>query len=289
MWFARSCFSSYLDLQFLCELIIVATPRSVKQSFTAHMHPSLTSDIEVSTKHRLPAIDRAVRVLDILVDGPTSLADISARLHVPRSTIYRIINSLQAAHLVVREQDGSYVLGPALLRLARATPVRTDVVSLSRRPMEALAALSGETVKLSRLDGDDAVVVDVVLGHGNFSVTTLIGRRFPVHIGAASKVLIAHLPQPAIDAVIARQHFPGHAKRSRLLKELSVVRESGYALDDGTFSNGIQAVAAPIRDATANVVASISIPFLPSANRDVPDLINKVVSAARTISFELGG
>ncbi|QYU66522.1 helix-turn-helix domain-containing protein [Leptolyngbya sp. 15MV] len=127
--------------------------------------------------HRIPAVDRAVEVLDALASGAAGIRDLAAQLGIPRSTVYRVLNSLEAHALVVRGADQVYRLGPHILRLARAVPFGLDLVGTARPVMEALAAELRCTVKLSVLDGAHALVVATVESPESYAVTTQVGRR----------------------------------------------------------------------------------------------------------------
>jgi len=141
--------------------------------------------------HRIPAMERAVDVLEGLAAGAAGIRDLTVRLGIPRSTVYRVLNSLEARGLAVRGSDNLYRLGPQLPRLARAVPSGFDLVAVSRPLMEDLARALRCSVKLSVLDAGVALVVATAESPETYSVTTQVGRRFPLHAGAASKVLLA--------------------------------------------------------------------------------------------------
>lgn len=222
------------------------------------------------TAHRIPAVERAAALLDALAQAPQAggqIRDLSAALGIPRSTVYRILNSLAAHRLVERSGDSAWRLGPNLLRLARAVPAGTDLVSLARSEMEALAAALAVTVKLSVLESGDALVVAVAEGPQTYSVTTQVGRRFPLHAGAASKVLAAFgaedVRQRLIAGKLARHTAATITGPRALAAALEQVVRDGIAEDQGEFVAGVRAIAAPIFDHTGGCVGAVSIPFLP--------------------------
>ena len=155
--------------------------------------------------HRIPAVERALQALDLLCgegEAPT-IRDLAARLGVPRSTVYRIVNTLEAHGVARRDAAGRYTPGPRLLAYARAVPRGADLATLAMPALEELADAAQATAKLSVLDGDAALVVAVAPGPGAYSVATQVGRRFPLHAGAASKVLAARLGDVARRALLA--------------------------------------------------------------------------------------
>jgi DNA-binding IclR family transcriptional regulator len=221
-----------------------------------------------STEHRIPAVERTLQTLDLLCSGgdPPTIRDLASRLGIPRSTVYRILNTLEAHGVARRDAEGRYAPGPRLLAYARAVPRGEDLPTLAAPVLAKLAATARATAKLSVLDGDAALVVAVAPGPGAYSVTTQVGRRFPLHAGAASKVLAAHMAERA-RATAFRRALPRVTGATVtdpaiLAKVLAEVRRSGIARDEAEFAEGVHALAAPVVDAGGACVAAVSAAFL---------------------------
>ena len=65
-------------------------------------------------------LDKAIRILEALEAGPSSLHDLSERAGLPRATAHRLARALEAHRLVGRDSGGRFVLGSGLARLGRA-------------------------------------------------------------------------------------------------------------------------------------------------------------------------
>jgi DNA-binding IclR family transcriptional regulator len=244
--------------------------------------------------HRNPAIERAVDVLDALTRKPgASISQLSELLSIPRSTIYRILNSLEAGAVVAKEGEG-YHVGPKLIQWAHAVTRGADLVSLARPHLERLANAEIATVKLSVLDDDRALVVAVAESPRQYSISTQVGSRFPLHAGAASKVLLAHAPKEARDRALAG---PLAAETSATVTDpqalramLADVRARGYATDQGEYTLGINAVAAPVFGPDGRCIAAISIPYLGESEGARADALrDAVVVAAQALTRQMGG
>ncbi|MDO9403961.1 MAG: IclR family transcriptional regulator [Polaromonas sp.] len=247
------------------------------------------------TEHRIPAVDRAIQLLDCLARAgkPLGLRELALALDVPRSTVYRLVNSLEAGLLVVKATEQAYVLGPGLKRLANAVPQGFDLVSVARPIVEALASQLQLGAKLSVLDAGDVLVVISAVSPTAYTVSTQVGRRFPLHAGAASKVIAAYLTADALSAALPARleaHTPQTiTAKAQLRAELHVVREAGYATDHGEYANGIEAIAAPVFGTVGECLAALSVPFFmdeSQARRD--QILASVRAAAARISAELG-
>jgi len=226
----------------------------------------------VVAPHRVPAIERMMEVLDRLerARGWPTVKDLATSCGVPRTTVYRILNTLEAHRMVVRGGDeGGYQLGSRLLALAARVPHGTEWRRLARsvQPwLQRLAAETGETAKLSVLDGDAALCVAVAPGPSTIALAALQGARFPLHAGAASKVLLAAIERPARDAFLAVP-LPRFTARTitdsrALSRELARVRRVGWAEDTGEHNLSVHAVAAPVRDDAGGVIAALSLAYL---------------------------
>jgi DNA-binding IclR family transcriptional regulator len=245
--------------------------------------------------HRIPAVDRAIEVLDFMgrAARPVGLRELAEELGVPRSTVYRLINSLEAGEMVVKAGEQVYVLGSAIKRLAQAVPQGFDLVTLARPTLDALAIELQLSAKLSVLDQGSALVVLSAVAPTSYTVSTQVGRRFPLHAGAASKVLAAFMDAAALAAALPAQ-LERHTdqtitSRSRLKAELLAVRKTGYASDKGEFATGIEAVAAPVFGPDGSCVAALSVPyFMDEAQGKREAILAGVLRAASAVSAKLG-
>ncbi len=245
--------------------------------------------------HRIPAVDRAIQVLDFLgrAARPLGLRELALEIAVPRSTVYRLINSLEAGQFVTKAGEQTYVLGPALKRLAQAVPQGFDLVTIARPTLDALAVELELSVKLSVLDQGCALVVLSAVPPASYSVSTQVGRRFPLHAGAASKVLAAYLSADALAAALPakleRHSSQTITSKTKLKAELLAVKSAGFASDRGEFAKGVEAISAPVFGPDGHCVAALSVPFfMDESEVKRQRILTGVRTAARTISAELG-
>jgi DNA-binding IclR family transcriptional regulator len=228
-------------------------------------------------KHRIPAIDRMMDVLGLLERraDEARIRDLVAMLGLPRTTVYRILNSLQSHDMVRRSPSGGYTLGPRLVSLASrvlASSQDYDLAQLALPHLEQLTAEIGEASKVSVRDRDGVLVVAAVKGSQPYALTSSPGQRLPLHAGAAGKVLLAYLPpaelKPLIEGPLSRFTDRTLTDPQKLTQELARIRSRGWALDRGEYALSINAVAAPIPDRTGQVIAALSIPFVAGADRE---------------------
>jgi DNA-binding IclR family transcriptional regulator len=225
-------------------------------------------------KHTIPVIDRMMEILGQLErhGGGLNIRELAQSLKVPRTTVYRIMNTLQSHEVVRRDDDGVYHLGRRLLALAAHTTTRYSDVKLAAvcQPfLDKLAAELGEGVKLSIIDDDGAMVLAAAQGRREYALTVATGQRMPIHASAAGKLILAHQLADVVDYWLD-QPLPAYTNKTitdprKLRTILASIRRVGWAMDECETAPSIQAVAAPIFARSGELVAAISVPFLAGA------------------------
>jgi DNA-binding IclR family transcriptional regulator len=250
-------------------------------------------------RHRIPAIDRMMDVLALLERRPNgaTIREMVEALKLPRTTVYRILNTLQQHEMVRRSDDGNLRLGPRLLTLAAralGNAEEYDLASLSMPHLQRLSEQTGEGSKVSVLDNDGILVVAAVQGTRDYALTVVPGQRLPLHAGAASKVLLAHLPKSQLQALLS-EPLVAYTSRTirdphRLSAELARIRRQGYAHDKGEYAPSINAFAAPIPDRSGKVIAALSVPYLAGADKAHVEKVRvSVIAVAGAIAADLPG
>jgi DNA-binding IclR family transcriptional regulator len=244
---------------------------------------------DAALKHRIPVIDRMMDVLGELErrEAGASIGDLVMRLQLPRTTVYRILNSLELHDMVRRSEAGTYHLGRRLLGLAShvaATVGPLDLVPFATPVLERLSTTLGEASKLTVIDGDGVLVIAAAQGRRAYALSVTPGQRMAGHAGAAGKMLLAHLPQAVLDQWLARPLEALTPKTitdpKRLRSELARIRRLGWSYDKGENGPSILAFAAPVRDRSDSVVAAISVPFLLGTEPSRMEEIRQAVVAA---------
>ncbi|TQR83945.1 IclR family transcriptional regulator [Mycobacterium hodleri] len=242
------------------------------------------------------SVDRALLVMEILAtNGQAGVTEIAAELGVHKSTVSRIISVLEARGYVEQLADrGKYRLGFAIARLARATSGQLDLVKQSQAACDALALESGETTNLAVLDGDRIVNVAEAIGPAGIALRTWVGQSCPAHTTSSGKVLLAALDDAQLRESLGTrlESFTDATitARSALQAELAVVREQGWACVREELEVGLNAVAAPVYDASGRVVAALSVsgPSYRLGENEFEATAKRTIAAAETISRRLG-
>jgi DNA-binding IclR family transcriptional regulator len=247
------------------------------------------------TGNGVQSVDRALTILTVLARvGQAGVSEIAAELGVHKSTAFRLVSTLENHEIVEQtEVRGKYRLGMGLVRLAGASSARLDVVQEARPVCRRLAAESGETVNLAVLSEGSALYVDQVSGGTGLPSHNWVGQHIPLHATSNGKILLSGLEPAEVDLRIVELPAYTHrtiTSRTELLRELDVVRAEGYAVAADELEVGLTALAAPVRSAHGDVIASISLSGqtfrLPEAR--VRELVPVVIAAGADVSRRLG-
>ncbi len=251
---------------------------------------------ERSSVAAVQSVDRALSVLEILAaNGEAGVTEVAAELGVHKSTAFRLVAVLESRGFVEQLADrGKYRLGFGVVRLAGAAAAQLDIAQEGRPICEALAADLEETVNIAILDSDRAVNVSQVRGPAALSTHNWVGQGTPLHATSSGKVLLAYAPDAVRKAVLSREPARFTAATitdaEALQDQLDRIVEQGWGSTVEEFEVGLNAVAAPVRDADGDVVAALSVsgPSFRMEPADFPRVARRLVAGAAELSKRLG-
>ncbi len=256
---------------------------------------SNSEPVSASAPSGVQSVERALTILEILARaGEAGVTSIAEEIGVHKSTAFRLVSALETAGLVEQAGDrGKYRLGMGILRLAGATTARLDVVQEARPICKRLATSTGETVNLAVLAEGAALYLDQVAGSSSLQAHNWVGQHIPLHATSNGKVLLGGLSADELTRTLGS--LPSYTDatittRKRLLAEVEKARATGYALAVDELEVGLTAVAAPIRNAHGDVIASLSLsgPTFRLDEARVEAVLPQLLAAADEISHRLG-
>ncbi len=244
------------------------------------------------------SLAKGLRLLDAFsLDRPAlNLAELTATSRLPRATTHRLLSTLRdLGYLHYDPATRQFRLGYKLLERGYLVSEQIDLRPIARPHLERLRDETRETVSLQVVDGDEGVYVEKLEPLAGFRLWTRVGMRRPLHAGCSMKVLLAHLPPERVNQIVQRG-LPRLTPLTltdadALRRDLAAIRAQGHSVTFGESHEGVHGVAAPVRDHTGRVVASISV-LGPAARipRDrISDLVARVMRSAAEISRDLGG
>jgi len=243
-------------------------------------------------------LDRLVLILDCFTRSQPvwSLAELSARLNVPKSTLHRFLVGLETHDILRRDADNKcWRLGYRPVIWGSLAAESTTLRDLARPVMAELTAASGETAILTVYYNGDVTCIDLCETQHPVRLRMEVGTLRAAHAGASSKVLMAYLPEEEIQAIIRERGLPKLCTNTiteldALRVELAQIREQGYATSVEETDPGAWGIATPIRNWRGLVVGAIGVAG--PTTRYSPEKAQQYVTlcrhAAEEISARLG-
>jgi DNA-binding IclR family transcriptional regulator len=209
------------------------------------------------------SLERAFAILDEVSRRPAGVTDIADRVGLPKSTVARLLGTLEDVEAVERFDGARWRIGPGVTALTAAVSPERTLVSVAQPVLADLVAELGEDAGLGLPDGNEILYVAQAESDNPVQVRDWTGTRAPMHTVPSGLVLLAEWPDDALDAYL-RGELVALTSRTitdpeRLRRRLTEVREAGFAWGLGEFAEGIDSVAAPVRDARGNAIAAIHV------------------------------
>jgi DNA-binding IclR family transcriptional regulator len=209
------------------------------------------------------SVERAFAILSSVAARPAGVTALAERLDLPKSTVARLLGSLEDLGAVERVAGRRWQVGPGVTSLAATGSPARSLAALARGQLSRLVESVGEDAGLAVPDGYDVLYVDQVECDHPVQVRDWTGTRVPMHAVPSGLVFLAEWPASAIDGYLTRELArltPATVvDPDQLRSRLEDVRRSGYAWGLEEFAEGINSVAAPVHDARGNVVAAIHV------------------------------
>ena len=213
---------------------------------------------------RVQSIERAFAVLASLGDGPLGVTEVAERTDLPKSTAARLLASLSREGAVEQLAGGTrWRLGPRLLTLASGIRSSRGLVATAHPFLVELAEATGEAAGLSVPDGATVHYIDQVDSPNPVQVRDWTGTRIPMHAVSSGLVVLANLPPTALEAFLGRplERFTDRTivAPAAIRDRLWAIRRDGFAWVREEYALGINSVAAPVADASGEVVAAVHV------------------------------
>lgn len=206
----------------------------------------------------------AVRILRFLsqAGAPARSVDIARKLDINPSTCFNILRTLVAEDMVeFNTMSKRYSAGFGLARLVEQFVTQGQRVQRAKPLLENFAADSKVTVTLWRRMGSDrSVIVSSATCPTDVSINMSEGQRVPIMMGASGRLYASQLD---LDDEQSREMFEkirwgDQLSYATFRRQVADAAERGWAIDDGHFSIGILAVAAPVYSPTETIDFTVS-------------------------------
>lgn len=251
-------------------------------------------------KYPVQVLNKSLEILEYLAGEKSpkgcGISEISTALQIGKSTVHRILDTLISFNYVEKCSDtGRYRLGWELFKIGHVVPKQHNFDGIDFKILEEICNQFHETTNLGVKNEKDLVVIAKYEPERNLKAIYQLGGREPLHATAMGKVLLSETSEEDLRALFKDYDFKRYTVNTIIhlesyLKELSAVRERGYAIDNEEFSIGICCLAVPVRNFKGEIAAAISV-SAPSIRMDAyiqDQIINSMKKAGEKLSQYLG-
>lgn len=240
------------------------------------------------------SLARGMEILLRLGSDGHTLAELAQELGVHKTTVLRLLNTLEREQFVRHDSAHRYSLGSRLFALASDALSHLEIRERARpHLLELSRRVGGQSVHLAALENDSVVYIDKVESTHSNRMSSRSGLTAPIHCTAVGKVLIAALtPGPRV-ALVNALELPRLTQQTitgagELLHELDLVKAQGWAMDRAEHHDFINSIAAPVHDADGRVVAavSVSVPDVLLGADQVRGLVPQLLEATAAIDAD---
>jgi DNA-binding IclR family transcriptional regulator len=225
--------------------------------------------IPLPTENRyiVPALAQGLGILSLFGGDRRSFTapEIARELSLPRTTVFRLLQTLQSMDYVRCEEDKRHFsLGPALLNRGFEYLASLDMVEVAQPILQRLRDRTGLSSHMAIREGREVIYVARFAARSTIASSVNIGTRFPVHATVMGRMTIFELNEQELTELFRGQPLARFTKQTpttlRALKALLAEdRERGYAVSQAFFEAGVSAIAAPVRDGASRVAAAINV------------------------------
>lgn len=247
---------------------------------------------------RVPAVDRAFDLLELMARTSRgfTLTDVTRKLGLPKSSAHYLINTLLTRGYLYRDNDGRhYIPGPGLSGFATIEAADSKLSLIAMPYLRELQAKLNLTAQFAVLKGAEGVVIAKVDSPADDGRGIWVGRHMDLHCTALGKALICHFSEEELERLFRYRGFARYTPNTicsmkDLAEELARTRERGYSVNDEEHTLGVLAVAAPVFNHIARVVASVSVRWSaahPVSLGQMQRAASEITATAREISRHL--
>ncbi len=222
-------------------------------------------------KYPVQTLGKALDILNYIKDNHStegiSLTEISKALGIGKSGVHRLLDTLMAYDFIEKTSDSStsYRLGWGLYHAGNAVPKQHTLSSSNYMPiMERLCKKFSETVNLGIYSNFETIIMYQMEPNRMLRTNTQIGEREPLYCTSIGKIFLSQFTYAQLESYIRDINPEKKTKNTivsfeDLLKDISEIKDRGYAIDNEEYVDGMICMAMPIKDFSGKTVYGISV------------------------------
>lgn len=238
------------------------------------------------TSTNMDTVGKVAAVMRLLCssDGTYSLREIEGLTGIPKSTLHRLLKSLEKEEWVYADpKTDQFRPGVGFFLLYNEKLFHGALIRAASGEIERLVKETGKTAILSVLEGRAGLCIYHVEPTCPVKYVAHRGMSIPLHVSATGKVLLAFSPEAVRERIIS-QDIPPEVDKDRLREELEKIQRRGFAYSREEWIAHAGDISVPLHDSRDNFVAQLGLAGLATSFDGQEDLIvEKLKEAADRI------
>jgi len=244
------------------------------------------------------SVDRTFDILEFLAteQNGATLAQITEKLDLPKSTIHRLLGVLIQREFVRKNADNNrYRLGPGFITLCSHYLNNLELKTESSPFMEELSVNTGNVVFLAIRQENRMVYIDNKEQINSLRKYAIIGQSKPLYCTSLGKSLLMGLSDDEIRILLKNETYEKRGPNTisnieSLLQDIRECKRRGWSLDNQEAEPAINCVAAPVYDYRGQVIAAISTSWVLAQHPEMkPEIMaQQVMKCAASVSYNMG-
>jgi IclR family acetate operon transcriptional repressor len=189
---------------------------------------------------------------------------------LPKPTLHRMLQQLESAGMLQRENDGRhYGTGLRLRRLAEALLLNNTVHGARHAVLRKLVEEVGESCNITALSGSEVLYLDRVETPAPLRFYLHPGSRVPAHCSASGKLFLSQMSPGQRRRLLEHAPLEQYTPRTltdldALEREIEMVKRDGHAVDNEEFLPGLFCIAmlVPRAGGRSNIGIAIQAPVM---------------------------
>lgn len=255
----------------------------------------LKAAVIVKSNMKVQSLARAFDILELLSreQKGITLTDISLRVNLHKSTVYRILSDLMERGYI-EKRDTHYRLGLQFIELSSMYLNSMELKTEAEPVLRDLSMKTSQTAFLAVIENAEIIYMDKMETFNSIRKYSIIGQRRPVYCTSLGKAFLMNMTNGQVKELLAGEEFKSITPKTitsieNLLEDLDLSRKRGWTFDDEEYELNIQCVGAPVRDYRGQTIAAVSsVWYMQETQKDVDETARLVMEAASKISVRMG-
>ncbi len=219
-----------------------------------------------TNKPSLQLLERAITILDFIAfkTGSLSFTEIVEGTGISKPSVHRILATLGNFRILVRDEQGGYILGPRIIGWSRSCIQSHGLLSVAKPWLDRIWNEVGETLHLVSFEDEQAYYLFKMESRHPLQMRSRMGDPIALHSTAAGKAILFSLPEDKLGSILKKINLNPKTKKTitdpvALKEQLQSFRTQGFSEEVEENEQDIRCMAAPILNNRGFPVGAVSI------------------------------